>query len=212
MTVRAGRSGTKGVPREQREQQILDVAAEEFGARGYGRGSVERIAKAVGVSRAMIHTYFDTKDGLYLACLDRAGARLVAAVEAVQDPETDPMTRALNTVSAILATLEPRRHDWRVLYDPSLPSDAPVHKHAQRYRRRLAELGAIGTSEVLAATGADDPADAELVTHLWLDVVGSTVRWWLDRPDETAADVRKRLERILASLAPGRATGSSTAS
>lgn len=191
-------TGTKGVPREQRERQILDAAAAEFGERGYAGGSVERIAAAVGVSRGMVHTYFDTKDGLYRACLEAAGEELVAAVAAAQGA-ADPFTRAMDTLRAILGVLEHRPHDWAILYDPTLSS--ALRETARGFHRRLVRLGATGVDEVLDAAGDPDPVDRQLLTHLWLDTVSSMVRWWLARPEESADSACERATRILLALA-----------
>ena len=38
--------GTKGMPREEREAQIVDAATEEFGRHGYGGASMVEIARA----------------------------------------------------------------------------------------------------------------------------------------------------------------------
>ena len=75
MTVqRRWSSGTKGVPREEREEQIPAAAEAEFGERGYAGASIQRVAAASGISRALVHSYFATKDDLYAACVERAGS------------------------------------------------------------------------------------------------------------------------------------------
>ena len=200
MPVPASRAGTKGVPRQEREQQILDAATVEFATRGYAGGSVEQIGRTVGVSRAMVHAYFGGKDELYSACLSRAGEPLVAAVAAVQDPGQAPIPRATATLRAILTTLEPRRHDWALHYDRSLPASSPAFPQARGYRRALAALGVAGTHEALERAGATQDDDADLLSHLWLDVTGSIIRWWLGRPDESADTALARLDRVLTGL------------
>jgi AcrR family transcriptional regulator len=200
MSVPERRAGTKGMPREERETQILDAATIEFATRGYVGGSVEQIARTVGVSRAMIHAYFGGKDELYAACIVRAGEPLVAAVASVQDPDTAPLPRAFATIQAILTTLEPRRHDWPLLYDLSLPASSPAYAEARRYRQALARLGSVGTLEVVSRGGDREAGEAELLGHLWLDVVGSIVRWWLQHPSEPADVAVARLARVLGYL------------
>jgi len=51
-------------------RRILDAAGALFAARGAGRASVRHIAAEAGVSLAMIHHYFGSKDALYQACVD----------------------------------------------------------------------------------------------------------------------------------------------
>ena len=195
----ANYAGTKGVPRAEREHQILDAAVDEFGLHGYANCSVARIADAVGVSKAMIYSYFDSKDGLYLACLHRAGSNLVEQVEAAQSGP--PIERTLTTMHAIFVTLEPRRLDWAVLFDPTLPVQSPVHLAAQQYRRKLVAMGAAGAQELLDGTTEEDEKDTSLLTNIWSNTVATAVAWWLDHPDETAESMIARLSRIATTLA-----------
>lgn len=192
-------AGTKGVPRADRERLILDAAVTEFGTQGYAHASLPRIAEAAGISKAMIYSYFESKDGLYLACVHEAGEAIVEQVTAAQ-VSADPVRRATDTLAAIFATLEPRRLDWAVLYDATLPLGSAVHETALHYRRTLNSIGGSATSELLAAGGDHDDADAALATHLWVSAVASAVRWWLDHPAEDAASMMQRITRILTAL------------
>src|SRR6185312_7553136 len=88
MAETGGGVGTKGVPRADREQQILDAAVAEFGGSGYAHASMAAIARRAGISKPLIYEYFGSKDGLYLACLNRAGTHLVDRVAAAQSGTT----------------------------------------------------------------------------------------------------------------------------
>ena len=60
--------------REEKNQQtrrrIMDSALMEFAQRGYGGSSVNNICAAQGVSKGIIYHYFDSKDALYLSCVE----------------------------------------------------------------------------------------------------------------------------------------------
>src|ERR1700761_5738081 len=66
------------VPRERREQQMLDVAEAVFCELGYTGASIEEICRRAGLKRPLFYTYFGGKPGLYLACHQRARAELDA--------------------------------------------------------------------------------------------------------------------------------------
>lgn len=51
-------------------QRILDSAMVLFAEHGPRGGSVRQIASDAGVSLAMVHHYYGSKDGLYRACVD----------------------------------------------------------------------------------------------------------------------------------------------
>jgi len=57
-------------PNRTREA-ILRTAQDEFAARGLSGARVDRIAQRAGANKRMIYHYFGSKDGLYLAALER---------------------------------------------------------------------------------------------------------------------------------------------
>ena len=65
------------MPRERREQEILDVAGAMFARAGYHSASMDEIAESAGVSKPMLYAYFGSKEGLYLAYIRRAGGELL---------------------------------------------------------------------------------------------------------------------------------------
>ncbi|MEV6601168.1 TetR/AcrR family transcriptional regulator [Actinoplanes sp. NPDC051346] len=194
--------GTKGMPRKEREELILDAAAGEFARKGYARGSTADVAALAGITKPLIYEYFRSRDGLYLACVERAGSRLVAAVRSAQEGPSD-LTRAARTLEAIFRALESRVHDWALVYDSTLPSDGELHDAAVVYRRELNRLGAVGVADFLDSA-PDEPLDADFATHLWYGTVSAAVAWWRHHPEQTADDMILRFERIVAVLYSGR--------
>ena len=65
------------MPRSLREQLILEVAGQVFAEGGYERASMDRIADLAGVSKPMLYAYFGSKEGLYVAYIERTGGELV---------------------------------------------------------------------------------------------------------------------------------------
>jgi AcrR family transcriptional regulator len=65
---------------ERSKQDILAVAAEEFAGRSLGGARVDQIAERTRTSKRMIYYYFNGKEGLYRAVLEKA-YRDAAAVE-----------------------------------------------------------------------------------------------------------------------------------
>jgi AcrR family transcriptional regulator len=59
-------------------QRMLGAAVQLFAERGLGSTSVRDVAGAAGVSLAMVHHYFGSKDELYDACIDATYAELSA--------------------------------------------------------------------------------------------------------------------------------------
>lgn len=201
------RAGTKGVPREEREQQILDVATAEFGRRGYAAASVADIAVAAGVSKPLVYTYFGSRDGLHAACLERAANRLLPAVAEAQSAPGP--VRALTTLTAIFTALDGHIEDWQVIYDPTLPRPGEAHDRARVHQKALNAMGSQGVADVLGTATAEEPAgltapedgdDHSLLLTWWFAIVSSTVSWWADHPEQTAQQMTERCMRVLGSL------------
>ena len=78
--------------REEKNQQtrrrIMDSALAEFAEKGYGGSSVNTICAAQGISKGIVYHYFENKDELYLACVEKCFQTLTAALSAALDVET----------------------------------------------------------------------------------------------------------------------------
>lgn len=78
--------------REEKNQQtrrrIMDSALAEFAANGYGDSSVNTICAAQGISKGIVYHYFESKDELYLACVEECFQCLTAHLSAAL-PEED---------------------------------------------------------------------------------------------------------------------------
>jgi AcrR family transcriptional regulator len=56
---------------ERTRAAILTAAQQEFAAKGLSGGRVDQIARQAGANKRMIYHYFGSKEGLYLAALER---------------------------------------------------------------------------------------------------------------------------------------------
>jgi TetR/AcrR family transcriptional regulator len=56
---------------DRTREAILVAAQDEFAAKGLAGGRVNVIARKSGANKRMIYHYFGSKDGLYLAALER---------------------------------------------------------------------------------------------------------------------------------------------
>jgi AcrR family transcriptional regulator len=192
--------GTKGVPRAERERQILAEAVGEFAARGYAGASVVDIARRAGISKPLIYQYFGSKDGLYLACLHAVSGALLERLEDAELEVDDTLASRIYPLRAIFEALEPQRYAWRMLFDPSMPGTGEIAAAAHEYRARTTEIAASGSARFLAARGSRSRLDASALTAVWMGVVNSLVEWWLEHPGESAEQMIERCYRLLAAI------------
>ena len=90
------------LPASARREQILDVALEVFGTRGYHGASMNEIAEAAGVTKPVLYQHFDSKDELFAALIEDVGTRMrdTIAKESPMSP-----SRALALVEPVLSAL-----------------------------------------------------------------------------------------------------------
>lgn len=208
-TVVRPNAGTKGVPRADREDQIVRVASEVFGAHGFAATSVAQIAEGAGISKPLIYNYFGSKEGLFSACLHRAGAILAEEMERIARGDAVGLDRALRTLEGLFTLLEPQPWIWRLFFDPTIPrGEEGIAAEIARYTDRITALADQGVAEMMRLAGNADPLDISALTSVWMSVADSLVTWWLDHPEETPASMTERCVRLFgvvlgAPLPPG---------
>ncbi|SHG03909.1 transcriptional regulator, TetR family [Jatrophihabitans endophyticus] len=192
--------GTKGVPRAEREGQIVAAAIAEFARAGYNGASMLEIARQAGISKPLVYQYFGSKDGMFLVCLREVGGGLLARLDEAELAVDDTVASRIYPLRAMFAALAPQREAWRLLFDATVPLHGPIADVADEYRSRLTTLAAGGSARFLRARGNRSRADASALTSVWLGLVNSLVTWWLEHPEESAAAMTARCERLLGAI------------
>ncbi|MEO3999432.1 TetR family transcriptional regulator [Mesorhizobium sp. CAU 1732] len=72
------------------KERILQAALAEFCNHGYAGANIARIVAAASCNVRMIYHYYDNKDGLYRACLERVYAQLRASEEELHFWDASP--------------------------------------------------------------------------------------------------------------------------
>ena len=193
-------AGTKGVPRLDRESQILEIASAQFGTDGFAGTSVAVIAEKAGISKPLIYNYFGSKEGLYEACLDRGGAIVAEEIERIARGDAVGIERGMQTLGGMFTLLEPQPYLWRLFFDPTAPTTGSIADSVALYADRIGKLAEEGVAELMTLAGNSDELDVSAMTTVWLGIVDSLMGWWLDHPDETADQMIQRCMRLLDAL------------
>src|SRR3954470_1561742 len=99
-----------------RRAAILDAALEVFSKRGYHGSSIDEIAQAAGISKALIYEHFPSKKDLHASLLDSALQDLfgrLAANAATQEPGDVRLEAGLDV---FLGWVEERRGAFRMIF------------------------------------------------------------------------------------------------
>jgi TetR/AcrR family transcriptional regulator len=74
--------------RNNTKNLVLNAAEDVFAEKGYGGARIREIAEKVGVTTAMVHYYFDSKENLYKAVLNRILSDLIVLARSVDEVES----------------------------------------------------------------------------------------------------------------------------
>lgn len=108
------------------KSKILGAAVGEFSSYGIAGARIDRIAEAAGANKRSIYVYFENKEGLFSAALDRVIGELVEAVPLDKNELPDYAGRMFDYLLAHPEAL--RMSMWRQLERPSTgPDDATVY-------------------------------------------------------------------------------------
>ncbi|MEA2180309.1 MAG: hypothetical protein QOG77_3606 [Solirubrobacteraceae bacterium] len=92
------------VRQELQLQRLSEAAAAVFARMGYADATAEAIAREAGMSKATFYEHFGNKEECILGLFDRAMTRLIGAMQAVADEQTDitPTERYRRSIQALL--------------------------------------------------------------------------------------------------------------
>lgn len=181
---------------EQRRELIVQGAMELFSQHGYEGTSMAEIARAGGVTPAVIYDHFPSKAQLAVELLEQQTAGLLnfvgAALERAAVGETAQMRAG---VEAFFAYVEEHRFAWRMLFrDP--PSDPEV---AAAYRRlndqattAIAAFLQSGDRGALLAYENPD-LTAEIFAEALKAAQNGLAAWWYEHPEVPREMIVERL-------------------
>ncbi|MFD8772072.1 TetR/AcrR family transcriptional regulator [Streptomyces sp. NPDC059916] len=188
------------VPRREREQQMIDVAVRVFAKRGYHAASVDEIAELAGVSKPMVYLYLDSKEGLFLACLCRESARLVAAFQGAARAGGEPEQRLYAGLAAFFAFVAGHRDSWVVLHRQASELSAAIAAAVAEARRAvMAEVaGLVGDGIADSGRGALlDAEDADFVAHALVGAADALTDWMERHPGQSPDGIALRLMNMV---------------
>src|SRR3954447_24709446 len=106
----------KRLSAEDRRSAILDAALEVFSRRGYNGASIDEIAQAAGISKALIYKHFPSKKDLHVSLLERHTQQIFVALARTADTQEPGEVRVRSGVSAFCDWVETHPLAFRLLF------------------------------------------------------------------------------------------------
>ncbi|MDB1086372.1 TetR/AcrR family transcriptional regulator [Streptomyces sp. ACA25] len=188
------------LPRQVREQQIIDAAVRVFSQRGYHAAVVDEIAELAGISKPMVYLYLHSKEGLFIACIRREALRMVTAFREAAASATTPELRLWAGLSAFFSFVTEHRDSWVVLHRqaPEL-GEAIAAELAQARSSVMAEVTGLVRDGIEVGGGAVPlgDEDADFVAHALVGAADSLTDWMSRHPGEAADRIAYRLMNMV---------------
>jgi AcrR family transcriptional regulator len=158
--VKAGRRGRRAGSTDTRAV-ILAAARRLFAEHGFNGTSLRQVARTAGVDPALVHHYFDGKEGLFAASVELPADPRKVLAEVIASP---PAVRSELLVGALL----------RLWEGPAQPAVLALVRSAIGHERQAALMREVFTRRMLPLITSGLPGDEEEV-HLRGSLVASTL-------------------------------------
>jgi len=145
---------TSRITSQERQASLIAAAASLFAAKGFNGTTTKEIAKAAGVSEALVFKYFPTKRALYAAILAEkvTVSALLGAVEEAAKKRDDHRVFSLIASYRIRPGVDPTL--LRLLLFSALEGDKIFYEHVAAYVRTRIDEGAFRDVDPLLAARA----------------------------------------------------------
>lgn len=169
---------------DERRRQLLQLGVELFAEHPYDELSMRKIARAAGISHALLYRYFPSKQSYFRAALEQAAEELRART--APDPSLPPWEQLVSGLDGFLELVDENALAYRQLLR-SLASAPDVRALIDEVRETTSE-------RILEGLFGDDvPPKAGAAVKGWLWYMDGVLLDWIEHRDLQRAEVRDLL-------------------
>jgi AcrR family transcriptional regulator len=154
---------------DERRRRLMEIGAELFTRHAYDELSMAKIAKAAGISKALLYHYFPSKEAYFVATLEEKANELQQRTE--PDPRLEPIEQLSASLDAYLGWIEENAGS----YDKMI-RNAGAAPEVRALLDRVRTTTAKRILEGLSPSGAPSP------------ILRTAVRGWLGFMDGACLD------------------------
>lgn len=167
-----------GRARPQTQERILEAATEVFAEKGYYAAAVDDIVKASNTSKGSFYHFFPSKQGIFLALVDRLEARVVDRIEQAIAKERGALSKVDAALRAFLDDFARHRRLARILLIEAAGLGHAFNERLFKLHTRFARLIERHLQHAVDE-GSIPPIDTGLAAFAWLGAVNEVVLRWL---------------------------------
>jgi AcrR family transcriptional regulator len=152
-------------------ERLLETATGMFAVKGYAGTSVREIVERAGVSKPVLYYYFKSKEGLFLAILDKAENLQKQLLLEVLESEGNVLDRLLILYRRVYAGIDEHRSLYKMIHGLiSGPAQgAPDYDFTRYHRHMINAICEIYNAGI--ASGEVKKIAAEEIAYLVLSLI-----------------------------------------
>jgi AcrR family transcriptional regulator len=182
---------------DERRRQLLSLGVELFAQHDYDELSMRKIARAAGISHALLYRYFPSKQSYFRAALEQAAEELRART--APDPSMPPWEQLVAGLEGFLQLVDENALAYRQLLR-SLASAPEVRELIEDVRESTSE-------RILAGLFPEQPPPkARAAVTGWLWYMDGVLLDWIEHRDLERHEVRDLLLGSLGGMLAAAAT------
>jgi AcrR family transcriptional regulator len=173
----------------RRREQILDVTAAIVTQRGFAAASMQSIATAAGVSRAVVYEHFGNLAALLETLVARETGRALEQATRTALPDLadgNPVTLMLDSLRRYLETVQQHASTWRLVL--TAPEGAPELLRESIRNGRQQILSKLTSAVAPLDLAPETPFDPELTARILSALADEYARLLLADPDRYNAE------------------------
>ena len=174
---------------DERRRQLLERGAELFTSDPYEELSMSRIAREVGISKALLYHYFPSKQAYFEETLNTWAEQLRERTET--DPALPPVEQLQSSLDAFLSLIEENAVAYRNLIR-SAAGVAEIRDLIEDVRRKTAQRILDGLYP-----GEEAPPKARTAVSGWLWFMDGACLNWIEHRDIERGELRDLLLGVL---------------
>jgi len=172
----------KLVRRELVENELLERAAELFAERGFNGTTLQDVADTVGLTRAALYHYFESKEALLTTLVEGISAARASELKTIRlDPALSANEKLARITRTMVINVTTQAARFRLLLqsENELPAELAA-RHARARRETLKQI--VDLFEEGIASGEFKPVDPHIGAFALLGMCNWTA-WWY-KPDQ----------------------------
>lgn len=173
---------TRSANYEDVQLGILSKAARLFAKNGYERTSVSDLVTACSLSRGAIYHYFESKEAILFAMLDKLVLSLLERLEEARAEDGAPAQRLLRVVEEFFLHNASSPDEQVILLNDLGALSKSEQKHIVDIERKIVDLiaGVLAENDI---RGKLTPENKKIYTMMFVGIINYTYTWYDPKGD-----------------------------